>query len=100
MGAPEGADPKGTPIAGGASARTHHRTRLRRGKNRHHMAGVFVGRLKFQPPAFVSRMRQQLEDRPQLGVSMAVQIKRSAIPRTHHGPGFLYVGHKAVIQAQ
>ena len=31
---------------------------------------------------------------------MAVQINRSAISGTHHGPGFLDVGHKTVIEAQ
>ena len=68
--------------------------------DRHHMAEVIVGRLKFQLPAFVRRIRQHKEDCTQLVVAMAVQINRSAIPGTHHGTGFLDVGHKTVIQAK
>lgn len=64
------------------------------------MAEVFVGRLKFQLPSFLRRIRQQIKDRTQQGVAMAVQINRYAIPGTHQGPGFLDVGHKTVIQAQ
>ena len=69
-------------------------------RNRHHMAEVIVGRLKFQLPFFVRRIRQQIQDRTQLGVAMAGQINRYAIPGRHHGPGFLDVGQKTVIQAQ
>ena len=68
-------------------------------RNRHHMAEVIVWCLKFQLPALVGRIRQHVKDRAQLGIAVAVEIHRSAIPRTHHGPGFLDMGHKAVIPA-
>ena len=64
------------------------------------MAEVIVGRLKFQLPALVGGIRQNVEHRAQLGVAVAVQIHRSAIPRTYHRPGLLDVGHKTVIRVQ
>ena len=68
-------------------------------RNRHYMAEVIIERLKFQLPALVGRIRQHVKDRAQLGIAVAVEIHRSAIPRTHHGPGFLDMGHKTVIRA-
>ena len=64
------------------------------------MAELIVGRLKFQLPTLVRRIRQHVEHRAQLGVAVAVKIHRSAILRTHHRPGLLDVSHKTVIRAQ
>ena len=64
------------------------------------MAEVIIGRLKFQLPALVGQILQHIEHRAQVGVAVAVQIHRSAIPGTHHRPCLLDVGHKTVILAQ